>query len=254
MSFIQALLCGILYYLNAGPWIIGIGYYTFGKPVVLGFFVGLILGDVVTGTIVGATIQLIYLGLMSTGGSYPADAALAGIIGTVAAITTGLEATEAVAIAVPIGLIGTIFYQLRMVVGTFWAHLADKYVEKGQVNKIWIANILGPQICIGLIYIIPCTLACYYGVSSIQGLVDAFHGTRVLDILGVIGGMLPAIGIAMNMKAIFKGDARYFFFIGFLLVVYFNLDLIGVGFIAILFTILYMKLKSNNNKEEVDLR
>ena len=56
MSFLQALLCGIFYYLNAGPWIVGGGYYTFGKPLVLGFFVGLVLGDPVQGTIVGATI------------------------------------------------------------------------------------------------------------------------------------------------------------------------------------------------------
>lgn len=251
MTFFQALLCGILYYLNAGPWVIGIGFYTFGKPVVLGFFVGLILGDVVTGTIVGATIQLIYLGVMSTGGSYPADAALAGIIGTAAAITTGISATEAVAIAVPVGLIGTIFFQLRMIVGTFWTHLADKYAARGEVNKVWIANVLGPQICIGLIYIVPCTLACYYGVASIQGLVNAFEGTRILSILGAIGGMLPAIGIAMNMKAIFKGDARYFFFIGFLLVVYFELDLIAIGSLSILMTILYMKLSHDDNEKEV---
>ena len=82
MALWQAIICGIFYYLNAGPWVCGIGFYTFGRPMVLGFFVGLILGDPITGTIVGATIQMIYLGLMSTGGSYPADSSLAGIIGT----------------------------------------------------------------------------------------------------------------------------------------------------------------------------
>ncbi len=86
MNFVQALICGIFYYLNAGPKVMGAGFYTIGKPLVLGFLVGLILGDPVQGTMVGATIQLIYLGVMSTGGSYPADASLASIIGTSAAI------------------------------------------------------------------------------------------------------------------------------------------------------------------------
>ena len=70
MALWQAIICGIFYYLNAGPWVCGIGFYTFGRPMVLGFFVGLILGDPITGTIVGATIQMIYLGLMSTGDRY----------------------------------------------------------------------------------------------------------------------------------------------------------------------------------------
>ena len=53
MALWQAILCGVFYYLNAGPWVCGIGFYTFGRPMVLGFFVGLILGDPITGTVVG---------------------------------------------------------------------------------------------------------------------------------------------------------------------------------------------------------
>ena len=237
MALWQAILCGVFYYLNAGPWVCGIGFYTFGRPMVLGFFVGLILGDPITGTVVGATIQMIYLGLMSTGGSYPADSSLAGIVGTATAILTGLSAQEAVAIAVPIGLVGTIFYQLRMVSAVPFTHLADKYAAEGKADKIWIANVLLPQIILAAIYVIPCTMVCYFGIGAVQGLVNACEG------------ILPAIGIAMNMKAIFKGDARYFFFIGFLLVVYFNLNLIAVSCLAALMAIIYMQLKNDTNEE-----
>lgn len=249
MALWQAILCGVFYYLNAGPWVCGIGFYTFGRPMVLGFFVGLILGDPITGTVVGATIQMIYLGLMSTGGSYPADSSLAGIVGTATAILTGLSAQEAVAIAVPIGLVGMIFYQLRMVSAVPFTHLADKYAAEGKADKIWIANVLLPQIVLAAIYVIPCTMVCYFGIDAVQGLVNACEGTRILPILSAIGGILPAIGIAMNMKAIFKGDARYFFFIGFLLVVYFNLNLIAVSCLAALMAIIYMQLKNDASEE-----
>ena len=254
MSLLQALLCGIFYYLNAGPWIIGAGFYTFGKPLFLGFMVGLVLGDPITGTIVGATIQLIYLGLMSTGGSYPADAALAGIMGTAAAITTGLSAAEAVAIAVPIGLIGTALYQLRMLSAVPFTHLADKYAAEGKTRKVFLANVVYPQIALAAIYVIPCTLACYFGVNAISGVVDALSGSVILSVLSVIGGMLPVIGIAMNMKAIFKGDARLFFFVGFILVVYLNLDLIAISALALIFAVLYTQLKNSGSEKEAALK
>lgn len=245
MSLFQAILCGVFYYLNAGPWVIGGGYYTFGKPMVLGFFVGLVLGDPITGTIVGATIQLIYLGLMSTGGSYPADSALAGIMGTAAAIVGGLSATEAVAIAVPIGLVGTVLYQLRMLSAVPFTHMADHYAEKGNTKMIWWANVGFPQIVLALIYVVPCTLACYFGVDAIKSLVDTLSTTRILPILSTIGGMLPVIGIAMNMKAIFKGDAKLFLLVGFILVTYFNLDLIVTSILALIFAVLYIQLKGD---------
>lgn len=249
MNFVQALLCGIFYYLNASPWVMGAGFYTIGKPLVLGFLVGLVLGDPVQGTIVGATIQLIYLGVMSTGGSYPADASLAGIIGTASAILGGLSAQEAVAVAVPIGLAGTVLFQLRMLSAVPFTHLADKAAEEGNSKKLFFANIVGPQIALAAIYVIPCTLACYYGVDAISSLINMLSGTKVLSVLSTVGGMLSVIGIAMNMKAIFKGDARPFFFIGFLLVVYLNFNMIAISCFALLFAIVYIQLKPE--KKEV---
>ena len=161
MSIFQAFLCGICYYMSAGTWIVGVGFYTFGRALIQGFFTGLILGDPITGTMVGCTIQLIYLGVMSTGGSFPADQALAGIMGTAAAITAGLSAEEAIAIAVPIGLLGTVLYNIRMVFATTFVHLADKYAEEGNTGGIWYANVVWPQVALFIIYAIPCTLACW---------------------------------------------------------------------------------------------
>ncbi|MGN1399451.1 MAG: PTS mannose/fructose/sorbose/N-acetylgalactosamine transporter subunit IIC [Erysipelotrichaceae bacterium] len=251
MNFVQALICGIFYYLNASPWVMGAGFYTIGKPLVLGFLVGLILGDPVQGTIAGATIQLIYLGVMSTGGSYPADAGLAGIIGTASVILGGLSTSEAVAVAVPIGLAGTVLYQLRMLSAVPFTHLADKAAEEGNSKKLFFANIVGPQIALAAIYVIPCTLACYYGVDAISALINMLAGTKILSVLSTVGGMLAVIGIAMNMKAIFKGDARPFFFIGFLLVVYLNFNMIAISCFALLFAIVYIQLKPDNKEVTV---
>jgi len=250
MSFIQALLCGIIYYLGSSAIPFGSGIFIFGRPLIGGFFVGLVLGDPVTGVIVGATIQMVYLGWMAVGGSFPSDSALAGVIGTAMAIQAGLSPEQAIAVAVPLGLLGTIFFQFRMsVIGIFWAHMLDRLAEKGQTKGVWTTMVLGPEICLFVMYALPCTLALYYGVDTVKGLVDLLAGGRILAIVGVIGGMLPALGIAMNMKAIFKGDARLFFFCGFLMVVYLNLNLIAIGCFALLASILYVKL----NKEQTSV-
>ena len=78
ISIIQAVLCGIVYWLAVGnlPFV---GLWSLQRPLVCGLVTGLILGHPVQGAVIGATINLVYLGFMSAGGSMPADMALAGI-------------------------------------------------------------------------------------------------------------------------------------------------------------------------------
>lgn len=59
--------------------------YTFSamllQPVVIAVFVGLLLGNMQTAMIIGAGMQLVYLGVTSTpGGNVPSDPALAACI------------------------------------------------------------------------------------------------------------------------------------------------------------------------------
>ena len=107
ITLIQAALCGIVYWLAVGnlPFV---GLWSLQRPLVCGAVTGLILGHPVEGAVIGATINLVYLGFMSAGGSMPADMGLAGVLGTVYAICGGLDTDTALALAVPIGILGTI--------------------------------------------------------------------------------------------------------------------------------------------------
>ena len=93
---------------------------------VCGAITGLILGHPVQGAVIGATINLVYLGFMSAGGSMPADMGLAGVLGTAYAIVGGLDTDTALALAVPIGILGTIVWAGRMTFDCFFVHMADK--------------------------------------------------------------------------------------------------------------------------------
>ncbi|MEG0329596.1 MAG: PTS sugar transporter subunit IIC [Longicatena sp.] len=244
MSIIQAVLLGILYWIGEAnlPFV---GLWTVQRPLVCGWIAGIILGDPLQGAMVGASINLVYLGFISAGGSMPADMALAGTLGAAFAITGNLDAQTALALSVPIGLLGTLIWYTRMTFDSAFVHLGDRFVEKEQYNKIWIANILLPQIMAAVICIIPCALAAYFGATYIQEFITMLAGTP-LKIFQIIGGLMPALGIAITLQYIFKGESRVFLFLGFIIAVYSGLALLPLGVLSLLFALIYVQLRYNN--------
>lgn len=244
ISIVQAILCGIVYWLAVGnlPFV---GLWSLQRPLVCGMITGLILGHPVQGAVIGATINLVYLGFMSAGGSMPADMALAGILGTAYAIVGGLDTDTALALAVPIGILGTIVWAGRMTFDSFFVHIADNYIEKEEYHKIWRANVLFPQIMCFCMTAIPCALAAYFGANYIQGILNMLSG-KVLTVFQIIGGLMPALGIAITLQYIFKGESKIFLFAGFLLAVYSGLPLLTLGIIALIVAIVYVQITSAN--------
>ena len=173
----------------------------------------------------------------------PADMGLAGVLGTAYAIVGGLDTDTALALAVPIGILGTIVWAGRMTFDCFFVHMADKYIEEEKYNKIWIANVLLPQILCFCMTAIPCALAAYFGSSYIQGILAMLSG-KVLTVFQIIGGLMPALGIAITLQYIFKGESKVFLFIGFLLAVYSKLPLLTLGIIALLVAVVYVQVTS----------
>lgn len=248
MSVFQAVLLGILYWIGEAnmPFV---GLWTIQRPLVCGWIAGIILGDPLTGATVGASINLVYLGFISAGGSMPADMCLAGTLGVAFAVTGHLEAKTALALAVPIGILGTIVWYIRMTLGSIFVHLGDSFVEKEQYHKLWIANILLPQMMSAVICVIPAALAAYFGANYIQGIIDMLSGTP-LTIFKIIGGLMPALGIAITLQYIYKGESRVFLFLGFVIAVYSGIALLPQGVIAGLMALIYIQLRYSGNGGE----
>lgn len=249
MSIVQALICGIIYWLAEAnlPFV---GLWTLQRPLVCGFLTGCVLGDPVTGAVVGGTINLVYLGFISAGGSMPADMALAGVLGVAYAITGHLDANTALAIAVPLGLLGTIVWYLRMTIDSVFVHMGDKWVAEGKFNKLYLSNVILPQIFSAVICVVPCFLAAYFGADYIQSFIDMCAG-KPLQIFQIIGGMMPALGIAITLQYIFKGEARVFLFAGFMIATCFGLTLVQQGIIGLLCAVIYIQLGEKNGAAAV---
>ena len=230
MTIIQAILCGIVYWVAEAD-IPFVSLWVLQRPLVCGLITGVILGDPVMGAVIGASINLVYLGFISAGGSMPADMAMAGVLGTAYAITGGLDAQTALTIAVPLGLLGTIVWYLRMTLDSIFVHMMDKQIQRGEFEKIpWTVCVL-PELMAGVFCVIPVTLAAYFGASYIQPFINACQGTP-MAIFGIIGGLMPALGIAITLQYIFKGEARIFLFLGFMIATVSGMTLIEQGIIG----------------------
>ena len=101
---ISAILVGLL--ATCGQW------WFFGPitkclvyPLTTGTLVGVFMGEPMTGMIAGATIQLIYLGWISAGGTMPSNTIVAGIFGTALTIMSGADAKMAVTFAIPFSMV-----------------------------------------------------------------------------------------------------------------------------------------------------
>ena len=247
VSLFQAILVGIGYYLSNSPWLMGNGgFFGFYRPLVAGFVVGIILGDPVKGAQIGAAINILYLGFISAGGSIPADPSVAGWVGTALAIGGGLDANSAIALGVAVGTLGTFIFFTRMSVDATFAHWADARAEEGDIGGVARMNYIPPQIFLFIISFIPATLAVYLGAPVVENAI-AWLGENapwVLPGLQIAGGLLPAIGIAMNMRFIFRGAVIPYFFIGYIMAVASagGLNIVMIGIIGTALAFLHVTL------------
>jgi len=247
ISFLQAFLIGIVYYLGTigTPWLSLLGSISVVyKPLVAGTLVGCILGNPVQGCILGAAINLPYVAFISAGGTAPADPGLAGTVGTAWAMAANIDPSAAVTIALPLGLLGTMIWVTHMTLDVTFVHMADDAAAKGDLDKICFLHVVPPQILMFCLCVIPACLATYYGAQAVSGLISVLTG-KPLAILQVIGGLLPALGIAMNLRSISRPGTLLFYVTGLVAVEYLKLPVIAVavlgGVIAYFYTTLLYK-------------
>lgn len=184
------------------------------QPVVMAIFYGIIMGDMYTAMVIGATIELVYVGLMAPGGSMPADECVAGGIAIPLAMASGVEPNAAVLLAAPIAVVSALFDTLRKTFNSRTAIAADKCAEDGNVSKLrFIA--WGYGLAINFIIVFPVVfIANLLGQQVIQPFFDELPAWA-LNGMSVAGGILPVVGFAMILYTIGKPSIFAFFFIGF---------------------------------------
>lgn len=255
MSFIQALTIAFCTYLAAEcvPWLMGDfgGYYVLSKPLASGLIVGLILGDVKTGVMVGAAVQTVYLASMSVGGSIQTDIAVVAYVAVALGVVAGGDPSIAIALATTLGILGVMVWNGMMFFNVFWGNLAEVEAGKGNYKGILLYHLWGSQLTTFLLRFVPSFLVLYFGANYVSQ-ISMFAPDWLMNALGVVGGVLPAIGISMITSMLIKKAAYWvYFLIGFILVVYFELSLIAIAIIAgIIAIITYLQSSNSDPKNE----
>ncbi|WP_318374903.1 PTS sugar transporter subunit IIC [Enterobacter sp.] len=245
--FIEAILIGLLCYLGAlsSPWLLGLtgGWYLITRPLVSGMLVGLILGDMKTGIIIGVAVQAVYIAMVTPGGSMPADLNFVAYPAIALGILSGQGPEVAVALAATIGIAGTILFNAMMVLNSFWNHRADVALERGDERSLWLNSALWPQATNFVLRFVPTFIAVYFGAQYISAFMDSLPKV-VLSSMNVLGGILPAVGIAILLKQIIKNYSMLIYFlVGFVCIVFLKLNMVALVIVGALLALIHYNYK-----------
>ncbi|MEW9676830.1 PTS sugar transporter subunit IIC [Lentibacillus sp. L22] len=226
---ITALLLGLIAFVAQSEYALGTSLIS--RPIVTGMLTGLVMGDVKTGLIMGATLELAFIGAFSVGAAIPPNVVVGGVLGTAFAISSGAGAETALLLGLPIATLALIFENLYMgVVLPIVLHKADKYAEEANIRGITIMHVLGGlgmSTMIGAIVFI----SYFAGSDAIKNVLDAIP-SPVQTGLEVATGLIPALGFAMLARLLINKQVAPYFFLGFLIVAYLKVPVTGIALLG----------------------
>lgn len=169
-----------------------------GSPIFAGFISGLIMGDMKTGLLIGASLQLMVLGVGTFGGASRIDATSGAVLATAFSVAQGLDPELAVtSIAVPVAALMVYTDIAGRFSTTYFAHRIDKNVEDFDYKAIERNYLLG-AVPWALSRALPVFVALAFGGGAVEAIVDWIKEYQwVANGLTLAGRMLPGLGFAI---------------------------------------------------------
>lgn len=246
MEFIQSLLIILL-----ASWMVidqqGLVLMTW-FPVMISVPAGLIMGDMTTALMIGGTFQLMNLGVANIGGSSVPNWGLAALVGICVACrtTSDLESAKAVALAVgvPVGMLGIQLDVLAKLINTYVANAAKKACDALNFKKMERILWLGPVVFI-LSTAIPTALCILFGEQIVNFILESVP-EWFTNGLSIAGNMLPVVGIALLLQVMPTKKFLSMLMLGFVFSAYLNIPMLGVSIVG--FALAYYYFTTQNNK------
>ncbi|MET0303403.1 MAG: PTS sugar transporter subunit IIC [Microbacteriaceae bacterium] len=209
------------------------------RPIILGPIVGLIAGDFQTGLIVGGTLELVFIGAATFGGTAPPNVAIGSAIGTAVAISSGNGVEAALVLAVPAAVLGTFCELFAKTVCSFLVHRADDAADGARGPAIFRVIWLGNGIHF-FSYFIPTFLALYFGSAAVQTFIDSLSDD-VVNAMNSAAAILPAVGFGILLSVLYNKGLFPLFFGGFALAAFTDFTVIGVAIVATALVVAIMR-------------
>lgn len=224
----QALLVGLwaMFCFAGQVW----GNYT-NRALFISFGVGLILGDLKTAVIFGATAELAFMGFgVGPGGSTPPNPLGPGIVGTIMAISMhNLTPSAALTLSYPFAIIVPFVITFIFTVNSGSMESAKKAIQEGKYHKFnFLSNVtLWGFMLFAFVFGVAATLS----TSALRAFVDAIP-TWLMNGLSVAGGLLPAVGFALILSTMIKKEYIPALILGYVCVAYLQIPVIGLAFVG----------------------
>ncbi|EKQ57557.1 MULTISPECIES: PTS sugar transporter subunit IIC [unclassified Clostridium] len=222
------------------------------RPLVLCPLVGLIMGDLQAGCIIGATLELAFMGAVGVGAALPPEVVSGGILGTAFAIVGHKDAGMAVALGLPIAMLVMLLRNfLFIAIVPLFANRADKYALEGDIKGVsrmhWYGGIFGMYLPLAILT----ALSFYLGSSVMETILNSIP-QFIQDGLTISAGILPALGFAILLRMIMNKKVAAFLFIGFVLTAYLKLPVLGVAIMAICVVLVMILNKDSKNTKGME--
>jgi mannose PTS system EIIC component len=221
---ILAIIAGLQYVDGYGPQIFTMNYMIYSV------LVGIIMGNPLTGLIVGATIQLMSLGVAAIGGSSAPNYGMAAIIATAITISTKEPMAVGLAVGIAAGALGVQLDVLVKILNGFVVRKAHVFCEEKKFGKMERILYLGP-IMFFLSAAVPTFIVCIFG-SNVANFIVHKMPAWFTSGLTIATGLLPVIGMGMLLN--YMPAKKYFGFvaIGFVLAAYAELSVLPIAIIG----------------------
>ena len=238
---IQAIILGCIELLGTMEYICGTTFWS--RSMVMATVTGAFMGDVRQGVIIGALLELAFLGSMAIGAASPPEMSSAAVLSTAFTILAGKEPQMAVTIALPIASVGLIIKNIGTIfIVPHFLHKADAYAKEGNVKKVGLMEVLGGFFEKGLL------LGLFVFISFLAGqkvallLINSIPDWVQTGVMVIIG-LMPAIGFGILMEMTMNKQVACFFGLGFILSKYLEIPLTGVAIFGCILAIILVQIK-----------
>lgn len=219
-----------------------------GIPMLGGVAAGLIFGNLKIGLEIGATLQLMSLGIGAYGGASVPDYHTGAVVGTIIAIVTQKDLSYGLAIALPVSLLMIQLDVLTRISTTFFLHKGHTEALKNNVNGAynWIRMGSIPWVLKG---ILPVLLVFIVGADNINSLLELLPDW-IMGGFKVAGGILPAVGIGILLKYMNAKNYVAYLIIGFAAVAYLSMPMLGVALFGVALALITF---ANNQSKTIEV-
>ncbi|MCI8270876.1 MAG: PTS sugar transporter subunit IIC [Erysipelotrichaceae bacterium] len=201
------------------------------NTLICGWLTGLVVGDPETGLYIGATMQLMSMGVVAVGGSSMPDYPIAAIIATTIAATTGQGMEAGLAIGLPVAMLGVNFDVIYKIFNGFLMRKEIALIEEGKFQSALNVIKISP-VFYGLCSAIPVLVCVVAGPSLVNTILD-FMPAWFTTGLTIAGGVLPGVGMAMLLMYMPVNKYWSFLLVGFVLAAYLSVPVLGIAAVGL---------------------